>query len=86
MKLDFQYLSLGITLGLAGFLLCCGLITLLYMEALWWFLVLPVCLERSLDDSEGKWRIARLHQHDSLRSPITIGESDVQESLHETAV
>ncbi len=52
---DFQYLSLGFTLSLAGFLLCCFLITLLYMEALWWFLVLPVCLERSLDQAEQEW-------------------------------
>lgn len=52
---DFQYLALGFTLSLAGFLLCCALITLLYMEALWWFLVLPVCLERSLDEAEEQW-------------------------------
>lgn len=52
---EFQYLSLGFMLGLTGFLLCCGLITLLYMEALWWFLVLPVCLERSLDVAEKQW-------------------------------
>ena len=51
---DFQYLSTGFTLSLIGFLLCCGLITLSYMEATWWFLVLPVCLERSLHRVESE--------------------------------
>lgn len=74
---EFQYLSLGFTLGLAGFLLCCFLITLLYMEALWWFLALPVCLERSLDQAEQEWLEAHPEEDDEL---LEVDESDPLES------
>lgn len=75
---DFQYLSLGFTLSLAGFLLCCFLITLLYMEALWWFLVLPVCLERSLDQAEQEWLDAHPDDDDDMMLPTD--ELDILET------
>ncbi|WP_182870596.1 O-antigen ligase family protein [Rhodopirellula sp. JC639] len=86
LSMDFQMLSLGLTLSMVGFFLCCGLITLLYMEALWWFLVLPICLERTLDHSEQKW----LEEHQANRqgnsSRMGNHKGEHSQSFHEATV
>jgi hypothetical protein len=47
-----QYFCYGSLVGLV-IILACGLtITLLYVEMLWWFLALPVCMARSLENLE----------------------------------
>jgi O-antigen ligase len=43
---DVTYLAFGIMVSLAVLLGCCLTMTLLYVEFLWWILMLPVCLER----------------------------------------
>ena len=42
--------SYGVAVGLFMMLGCGLTVTLLYMEALWWFLMIPVCLERAADN------------------------------------
>ena len=82
LSMDFQMLSLGLTLSLIGFLVCCGLITLLYMEATWWFLVLPVCLERTLDDAEQKW----IAEQEETNAPIETATDSQPEPAESTQV
>jgi O-antigen ligase len=45
------YASLGLAVGLAGYLVCGITGSLLYIESLWWLLALPVCLARSLENA-----------------------------------
>jgi O-antigen ligase len=40
--------SYGLAVSLATVLTCTLMVTLLYVEALWWLLALPVCLERAV--------------------------------------
>jgi putative inorganic carbon (hco3(-)) transporter len=42
--------SFGIAVGLCMMLGCGVTVTLLYTEALWWFLLMPVCVERAADN------------------------------------
>ena len=43
---DVQMMSFGLMISLLAYLVCCLPITLLYIEVLWWLLVLPVAFER----------------------------------------
>jgi putative inorganic carbon (hco3(-)) transporter len=46
----FTFLVYGLTISLTVILAAGMTISLLYMEALWWLLVMPVCLERVLEN------------------------------------
>lgn len=56
-----RLLAHGLMCGLATMLACCLTISLTYVEFIWWALLLPVCLERSvahqLSESEERPRI-----------------------------
>jgi len=43
-----MWLSYGFAISLATALACSMTVTLVYVEALWWLMVLPVCLERAV--------------------------------------
>jgi O-antigen ligase len=47
---DLQMLVLGAIVALATLLGCCLTMSLVYVEFLWWLLILPVCLCRALDN------------------------------------
>lgn len=47
----FLYLSYGLAISLTIFMGCSMTVTLLYTEGLWWFLLMPVCLGRALDNA-----------------------------------
>jgi len=53
------WLSIGMAASLATFLMCGTTMTLLYIEALWWLLALPVCLSRAVDNLESDLKLAR---------------------------
>ena len=42
--------SFGLAVGLCMMLGCGLTVTLLYTEALWWFLLMPICVERVADN------------------------------------
>ena len=46
------YIKYGMVVSLATLLACGMTVTLLYVEVLWWFLMLPVCLERAVENIE----------------------------------
>jgi len=50
MRRDVLMLSFGLTTSLVAYLVCCLTITLIYIEALWWLLVLPVVFERTVEN------------------------------------
>ena len=50
LRRDVQMLSFGLTTSLVAYLACCLTITLIYIEALWWLLVLPVAFERTVEN------------------------------------
>lgn len=74
----FQHLALGCKAGLAGMLLSGTFITILYMEALWWFLVLPVCLERTLNDTENTLVFSHDDNADQAEFELAAGELSKQ--------
>ena len=43
---DIRLLAFGVRCALTGVLACCLTISLTYVEFIWWFLMLPVCLDR----------------------------------------
>jgi O-antigen ligase len=45
---DATLATYGLLIGLVTYFGCCFTITLIYVEALWWLLALPVCLERAV--------------------------------------
>lgn len=45
---DATLLGYGLFITVVTYLGCCFTITLIYVEALWWLLALPVCLERAV--------------------------------------
>lgn len=47
---DVRLLTFGIRCALAAMLACCLTISLTYVEFIWWFLMLPLCLERVVDN------------------------------------
>lgn len=55
---DIRVLAFGTRCALASILACCLTISLTYVEFVWWFLVLPVCLARvvnnMIDDREAE--------------------------------
>jgi len=46
------YMAYGLAVALVAYLASGLTMTLLYVEAQWWFLGIPVCLERVLDNLE----------------------------------
>jgi len=44
-------LSYGVVVGLIAFFACGATMTLLYVEAKWWLLALPVCMERAVENA-----------------------------------
>lgn len=49
---DMVLVAFGFSCALATLLGCCLTVSLIYVEFLWWFLLLPVCLERVLYNLE----------------------------------
>lgn len=49
---EFAVLTFGLTVSLVALIVCGLFITLVYNEAMWWALVLPVCLQRTLANVE----------------------------------
>ena len=49
---QFTYIAYALAISLCTFLGCGMTITLLYGEAWWWLLILPVCLQRALENTE----------------------------------
>lgn len=47
---EVALMSYGFLVGLIMMLGCGITVTLLYTEALWWFLMIPVCLQRAIDN------------------------------------
>jgi len=45
-----RFLAFGLTIGLVTLLSCCLTVSLTYVEFLWWFLALPVCLQRAVEN------------------------------------
>jgi len=48
LRRDVLMLSFGLTTSLVAYLACCLTMTLIYIEALWWLLALPVAFERAV--------------------------------------
>jgi O-antigen ligase len=46
-RVSIQWLSYGLLVSLTTLLGCCLTISLLYVEYVWWFLLLPVCVHRA---------------------------------------
>jgi len=46
------YMGYGLSVALVTILACGLTLTLLYIEALWWFLALPICLRRALENAK----------------------------------
>jgi O-antigen ligase len=57
---DVRILAFGLRCALATMCACCLTISLTYVEFLWWFLMLPVCLERVVSNMEADAR-AEVH-------------------------
>jgi O-antigen ligase len=53
---DTLMLSFGLTTSLVAYLACCMTVTLIYIEILWWLLVLPVVFERTVANLEADVR------------------------------
>lgn len=47
---DIRLLAFGMACAVATLLTCCLTISLTYVEYLWWFLMLPVCLQRAANN------------------------------------
>ena len=58
LRRDVLMLSFGLTTSLVAYLACCLTITLIYIEALWWLLVLPVVFERTVENLKMDLEIA----------------------------
>lgn len=73
------YPAYGFAVGLC-MMLCCGLtVTLLYTEAVWWFLMFPTCVERAVDNLATE-TVPRPAQAGSIRRAIAGGVSRVRRS------
>ena len=61
--------SYGLMIGLVTFLVCGLTMSRLYAEGMWWFLVMPLCLSRALENQRSEALKAR--------SPDDLGEKTV---------
>ena len=52
------YAGYAVAVGLCMMLGCGVTVTLLYTEALWWFLLLPVCVQRVVENAEEDLKVA----------------------------
>jgi len=51
---NVRLLAFGMTVSLVTLLACCLTISLTYVEFLWWYLALPVCLQRAVDNARAE--------------------------------
>jgi len=72
LRREAQMLSFGLTTSLVAYLACCLTMTLLYNEALWWLLALPICLERAMANLEGELAIGSVHVRGTASSDATV--------------
>jgi putative inorganic carbon (HCO3(-)) transporter len=61
-KRSVLFLSYGMCCALATMAACCLTISLTYVEFIWWFLALPVCLERAVDNTQADMRLQDMEE------------------------
>lgn len=64
----------GVTTGLVAVLVYGATGTLLYIEYLWWFLGLPVCMHRTVENIELEVAESQKIQHDELETAADAGD------------
>ncbi len=67
-RMSVQWLSFGAMVSIATLLGCCLTISLLYVEFIWWFLMLPVCLIRAASGLDAQYaELAQASDDDQAR-------------------
>jgi len=74
LRRDVLMLSFGLTTSLVAYLVCCLTITLIYIEALWWLLVLPVVFERTVENLKMDLEIAKPAAVENLKMDLEIAK------------
>ena len=64
----FAQLALALTVSIAVLVTCSLTMTLLYMEGMWWMLLLPVCLQRALERAKEQALLAPEAAVESVRA------------------
>lgn len=77
-RLSLQWLCYGMVVSLVTMLGCCLTISLLYVEFVWWFLAIPICLARTAQ------RLASQHMSTTGLSTIVDADSLAHPPLAES--